>query len=83
MFQATFQQYAVLFYVEGFDHRQLATFTTLRKKTDLIHFMEDNESVVDGQWYKFTDEAAFRRAIKRTRQSGGIIYDLPVRTLEH
>ena len=80
MYQAAFQQYAVLFYVNGFEHRQLATFTTLRKQTDLINFMEDNDGVVDGQWHKFVDEAAFRRAIKQVRDTGGIVYDLPVRT---
>ena len=77
---ATYQAYTVTFYWVGFGGRQLATVTNLRRKIDLINYIEDNNGVLDGEWYKFAQESDFHKAIIRTRELGGIVYDLPVKT---
>jgi len=77
---ASLQLYTASFFVEGFAGRQLSTFTTLRKKTEFINFMEDNGAVLFGEWHKFTDHAKFLLATRKTRELGGICYDLPVNT---
>lgn len=77
---ASLQLYTVTFFVEGFAGRQLSTFTTANKKTAFINFMEDNDGILFGEWHKFTDHAKFLSAIRKTRELGGICYDLPVNT---
>ena len=77
---ATYQPYTVTFYFEGFNGRQLATTTTARKQQELINFMEENSGVLDGEWHKFASEHNFHLAIIKTRELGGIAYDLPVKT---
>lgn len=72
-----FQQYAVLFYLEGFHGRQLATLAKDCRKTELIYFIEDNGGRSDGNWYKFSDESGFQNTMRMTRELGGIVYDLP------
>lgn len=49
-------------------------------KQELINFMEDNGGILDGEWHKFNNENNFHHAITKTRQLGGIVYDLPVKT---
>jgi len=77
---ASHQGYIVAFYWGGFAGRQLATFTSLRRQTELIQYMEDNNGFQHGQWHKFENESDFHRAIIKTRELGGIVYDLPVKT---
>lgn len=76
---ASYQTYAINYYVTGFNERQLATVQTARVKSDLIGFIEDNGGVLDGEWYQFSTVDEIRRAIQETRNRGGIVYDLNVR----
>ncbi|KAF8970812.1 hypothetical protein BDZ97DRAFT_1753607 [Flammula alnicola] len=77
---ATYQPYTVAFYWTSFAGRQLATVSSARKQTELIHFIEDNNGSLEGEWYHFASEDDFHKAIIRTRELGGIVYDLPVKT---
>ena len=75
---STYQAYTVTLYVVGFDIRQLATLANLRKKTELINYIEDNNGVLDGEWYRFPQLSDIERAIRKTKELGGILYHLPV-----
>lgn len=77
---ATYQAYTVAFYLEGFGGRQFATVTSARRQQELIHFMEENGGMLNGEWHKFMSENNFHLAIIKTRELGGIVYDLPVKT---
>lgn len=79
---ATYQAYTAHFYLEGFNGRQLATVTSERKQTNLINYMEENGGILVGQWHKFDTHENFVLAIRKTRELGGIVYDLYVKTGE-
>lgn len=75
---ASFQQYSVLFYVEGFTFRALATITSLSIQTTLIHYIEEIGGTVDGDWFKFSDTAPGYNTIAKVKELGGIVYSLPL-----
>ena len=77
---ASFQQYIVSFFFEGFQGRQLATVRSARKQSELIDYIEEIGGRSDGNWFKFSNESDFHKAIIRTRELGGIVYDLPVKS---
>ena len=79
---ATYQAYTVLFYLEGFNGHQLATVSSECRQTDLINYMEENSAIPVGEWHKFATQANFVLGMWKTRELGGIIYDLPVKTGE-
>ena len=78
---ASYQTYTINYFVTGFAERQLATVPTARVKSDLIDFIEDNGGVLDGQWYQFSTVAEIRATIQETKNRGGIVYDLNIRTI--
>ncbi|KAF9471639.1 hypothetical protein BDN70DRAFT_887890 [Pholiota conissans] len=53
--QPPFHSYTISFYLEGFKCRQLATVNSARNKQELIHFIEDIEGVLTGQWHQLPD----------------------------
>ena len=73
------QAHAVNYYVVGFAEHQLATVPTAHIMSDLIDFIENNGGVPDGNWYRFNIVANIQATILRTRELGGIVYNLPVR----
>lgn len=70
----------MLFYLDGFAGRQLATFTNTLSRLEFIDFMEQNNGVRDNHWYKFIREKDFHNTIVRARELGGVVYDLPVKS---
>jgi hypothetical protein len=76
---ATFQRYTVSFFVVGFGWRQLATLPGKEEQAELIKFIVNTGGRPDGDWYRFLELQKFSNAITKTRQLGGIVYDLPVK----
>ena len=74
---ASFQQHTVAYYLTGFQGRNLATLPQHNLKTDLIKYIEKNGGDADGDWYKFDHESDLKKAIVKTRELGGHVYDLP------
>jgi hypothetical protein len=63
----------------GFQQRQFATVPDQTAQTNLIAFIVNNEGVLAGNWYKFGNQTQMNDTMNKTRELGGIVYDLPVR----
>jgi hypothetical protein len=74
-----FQPHTVSYYQVGFNERQLATVPTAAARAQLVNFIENNRGVPDGDWYRFANLADIQATILRTRDLGGVVYNLPVR----
>jgi hypothetical protein len=79
---ATFQPLSVIFYREGFDWRQLATFSHINNQSDFINYLVSKGATRTGDWYRFPPggDQTFRDAIQKALDLGGKVYDLPPRT---
>jgi hypothetical protein len=77
---ATFQPYVIAFCAEGFAGRQIATVPSELRRNQLSDYFTEIGGVADGEWVSFADQDRFIKAITKTRELGGIVYDLPVKT---
>jgi hypothetical protein len=74
-----FQFHTISYYLVGFNERQLATVPTAADRVLLVDAIENIGGVPEGDWYRFANLADIQETIRRTRDLGGVVYNLPVR----
>lgn len=72
-----YQPYTVLYYVVGFNERNLSSLPSSDTQTQLVNYIESHNGTPDGdQWYRFDDVNDLNLTIQRTKDLGGYVYGL-------
>ncbi|KAG7088972.1 hypothetical protein E1B28_012918 [Marasmius oreades] len=72
--------YLVAYFSGDAAQRQLSEFDDDKGKQNLLKYIiEELNGALYGDWYKLPSDGAVDAARKRTRDLGGVVYDLPVR----
>ena len=77
---AIYQSHIIAFYFKGFAGRQIATVPSPERRTQLAAYFEEIGGVEDAEWIRFEEQDQFVKAITKTRDLNGIVYDLAVKT---
>ena len=81
MSSALYQPHVIPFYFKGFAGRQIATVPSKERRTQLLdYFTKEIGGVKDEEWILFENQDSFVKAITKTRDVNGIVYDLAVKT---
>ncbi|KAG7088979.1 hypothetical protein E1B28_012925 [Marasmius oreades] len=76
----TVKPFLVAYFSGDAAQRQLSEFDDDKGKQNLIKLIiEQLNGALNGDWYKLPSDGAVEDARKRTRDLGGVVYDLPVR----
>ncbi len=76
---ASFEPYAVLFYVEGFAFRALATFPTAPDQARFVSYITGTlGGVLQTDWYMLETIDLGNDAIDEATSLAGIVYNLPL-----
>jgi hypothetical protein len=74
-----FQPFSVLYFVDGFELRQLSTFPEEPLQSKFINYIVKLGAKRAGDWYKFPvgGKTNFDEAIQKTKEVKGEVYNLP------